>query len=138
MGFFLHIPFPPPEIGRAFDDSKWRTVHLPHDYVVEGTFAPNGDTGHGSLPKPIGFYRKTFTPPESMRGKSVWIDFEVYSPDGRDVVCTVHALSRDFAVVGSTDVPIELSGADTARETVTLRTTSRAVTGEVKTCVLAP
>lgn len=70
--------------------------------------------------------------------QSVWVDFQVYSPDGRDLVCTVHALSRDFAVVGSTDVPIKLAGADSARETVTLRTTSRAVTGEVKTCVLAP
>ena len=66
----------PTEMARAFDDSKWRVVHLPHDYVVEGTFDPQGDTGHGSLPKPLGYYRKTFTPPESMRGKSVWIDFD--------------------------------------------------------------
>ncbi len=66
----------PPEMARAFDDASWRTVHLPHDYVVEGTFDPNGDTGHGSLPKPVGLYRKTFTPPETMRGKSVWIDFD--------------------------------------------------------------
>lgn len=66
----------PPEMAAGFDDSGWRTVHLPHDYVVEGTFDPNGDTGHGSLPKPIGLYRKTFTLPESMRGKSVWIDFD--------------------------------------------------------------
>ena len=66
----------PPEMARDFDDKAWRTVHLPHDYVVEGTFDPNGDTGHGSLPKPLGYYRKTFTPPETMRGESVWIDFD--------------------------------------------------------------
>ena len=66
----------PPEMARDFDDKGWRTVHLPHDYVVEGTFDPNGDTGHGSLPKPLGYYRKTFTPSESMRGKSVWVDFD--------------------------------------------------------------
>ncbi|GAA6526279.1 DUF4307 domain-containing protein [Intrasporangium sp. DVR] len=69
---------------------------------------------------------------------SVWVDFEVYSPGGKDLVCTVHALSRDFAVVGSTDVPVELAGADSGRRQVTLRTTSRAVTGAVETCVTAP
>ena len=65
-----------PEMARNFDDAKWRVLHLPHDYVVEGTFDPKGDVGHGSLPKPVGLYRKTFTPPETMRGKSVWIDFD--------------------------------------------------------------
>ncbi len=65
-----------PEMDRGFDDAAWRKVHLPHDYVVEGTFDPKGDTGHGSLPKPLGYYRKSFVPPDSMRGKSVWIDFD--------------------------------------------------------------
>lgn len=66
----------PASMARSFDDAAWRTVHLPHDYVVEGTFDPRGDVGHGSLPKPLGYYRKTFVPPESMRGKSIWIDFD--------------------------------------------------------------
>ncbi len=66
----------PREAARGFDDSKWRVVHLPHDYVIEGDFDPSGDNSHGSLPKPIGIYRKTFIPPESMRGKKVWIDFD--------------------------------------------------------------
>lgn len=66
----------PDDVKPGFDDASWRTVHLPHDYVVEGTFDPNGDVGHGSLPKPLATYRKTFTPPDSMRGKSVWIDFD--------------------------------------------------------------
>ena len=66
----------PDTMKRQFNDAKWRTVHLPHDYVVEGTFTPNGDVSHGSLPKPTATYRKTFVPPNSMRGKSVWIDFD--------------------------------------------------------------
>jgi hypothetical protein len=70
--------------------------------------------------------------------ESVWVDFEVHSPGGKDLVCTIHALAGDFAVVGSTDVPVELAGADSARTSATLRTTSRAVTGDVKTCVVAP
>ena len=43
---------------------------------------------------------------------SVRVDFEVYSPGGKDLVCTVQALAGDFAVVGSTDVPVGLAGAD--------------------------
>ena len=66
----------PENVQRAYDDSTWPVVHLPHDYVVEGRFDPKGDVGHGSLPKPLGTYRKTFTPPETLRGKSVWIDFD--------------------------------------------------------------
>ena len=69
---------------------------------------------------------------------SVRVDFEVHSPDGKDLTCTVQALAGDFAVVGSTDVPVELAGADSTRTSVALRTTSRAVTGDVKTCVVAP
>lgn len=65
-----------PMLGRRFDDSTWRRVHLPHDYGVEGKFTSSGDVGHGSLPKPMGTYRKTFVPPNSMRGKTVWIDFD--------------------------------------------------------------
>ncbi len=34
----------------SFDDHTWRTVHLPHDYIVEGTFTSSADTSHGSLP----------------------------------------------------------------------------------------
>ena len=68
----------------------------------------------------------------------VRVDFEVHSPGGKELTCTVHALAGDFAVVGSTDVPVELAGADSTRTSVTLRTTSRAVTGDVKTCVVAP
>ena len=69
--------------------------------------------------------------------ESVSVSFEVTSPDGDAVSCTVQALARDFSTVGSIDVAIPASadGQGTATErTVTLRTTSRAVTGEVKGC----
>jgi beta-galactosidase len=66
----------PREAAPGFDDSAWRTVHLPHDYVVEGKFDPKADTSHGSLPTPPAWYRKSFRLPKSYRGKSVWIDFD--------------------------------------------------------------
>lgn len=69
-------PTKPSEPSPTYDDRSWRMVHLPHDYVVEGTFDPNADTGHGSLPTPTAWYRKSFTVPNSYRGKDVWVDFD--------------------------------------------------------------
>ncbi|MCW3095199.1 MAG: beta-galactosidase, partial [Chthonomonadaceae bacterium] len=60
----------------VFNEGGWRTVHLPHDYVVEGTFTPTADPSHGSLPTAPAWYRKSFTLPASAQGKSVWIDFD--------------------------------------------------------------
>jgi beta-galactosidase len=60
------------------DDSKWRTLNLPHDWSVEGAFDeknPAG-TGGGALPGGTGWYRKTFTLPTSAKGQSVFIDFD--------------------------------------------------------------
>jgi beta-galactosidase len=59
-----------------FDDSSWRVVHLPHDFIVEGTFDAAADRNHGFLPTTNGWYRKTFELPASARGKSLWIDFD--------------------------------------------------------------
>ncbi len=66
----------PKQAAPGFDDSRWRTVHLPHDFVVEGKFAPDSDPGHGSLPRGVAWYRKSFVLPSSARGRSVWIDFD--------------------------------------------------------------
>jgi beta-galactosidase len=62
--------------GSTFDDSSWRVVHLPHDYIVEGTFTNTADAGHGSLPLETAWYRKTFFLPPSAQGQSVWLDFD--------------------------------------------------------------
>ena len=56
--------------------ADWRNVHLPHDFVVEGTFTPTADASHGSLPTGIGWYRKTFDVPASDKGRALWIDFD--------------------------------------------------------------
>jgi beta-galactosidase len=62
----------------AFDDAKWRTLNLPHDWSVEGKFAKDNPagTGGGALPGGLGWYRKTFFIPDSSRGKNVFIDFD--------------------------------------------------------------
>ena len=70
---------------------------------------------------------------------SVRVDFQVYSPDGKSLTCTVQALARDFSTVGSIEVAVALPPqANEARSSTTVRTTSRAVTGEVRRCVIVP
>jgi beta-galactosidase len=59
-----------------FDDRDWRPVHLPHDFVVEGTFDRTANVSHGYLPAGVGWYRKTFTLPASYKGGSLWLDFD--------------------------------------------------------------
>ena len=66
--------------------------------------------------------------------QSVRVSFEVHSPDGKAVTCTVRALARDFSTVGTLEVAIPASGVADSRHTVTVRTTTRSVTGEVRTC----
>jgi len=61
-----------------FDDSGWRTLDLPHDWSVEGSFSADhpATPGGGGLPGGIGWYRKSFTLPGRARGKCVFIEFD--------------------------------------------------------------
>lgn len=75
-----------------FDDSSWRSLDLPHDWSIEGPpnpdaqmrshlegpfdkLSPAGDGG-GYLDGGVGWYRKTFTLPESDKGKRITILFD--------------------------------------------------------------
>lgn len=70
---------------RDFDDSAWRVVDLPHDYVVEGTPIPEEPPSQGSLPRENAWYRRTFLLDESDKGKRIAIHFE-----GVCTSCIVH------------------------------------------------
>ena len=61
-----------------YNDSKWHTLNVPHDWTIEGDFsasAPSGNSG-GALPGGIGWYRKTFTVDNADKGKMMYIDFD--------------------------------------------------------------
>ncbi len=67
-----------------FDDSKWRTLDLPHDWAVELPFV-HDDTqqSHGYKPlgrrypeTSIGWYRREFEIPASDRGRRISVDFD--------------------------------------------------------------
>ncbi|HEU5365590.1 MAG TPA: glycoside hydrolase family 2 TIM barrel-domain containing protein [Hanamia sp.] len=59
-------------------DNNWRTLNLPHDWSIEGTFSKDNPAGAGggALPGGIGWYRKTFTIPAAEKGQSVFIRFD--------------------------------------------------------------
>jgi beta-galactosidase len=66
-----------------FNDTAWRTVNLPHDWVVELPFERAADGSHGYKPvgpgfttNSIGWYRKTFELPAEDRGKRLWLEFD--------------------------------------------------------------
>ena len=53
----------------AFDDASWRSLHLPHDWSIEGEFSPKNPAtvNGGALPGGIGWYRKHFRTPDAAR-----------------------------------------------------------------------
>jgi beta-galactosidase len=62
----------------GFDDAKWRTLNLPHDWSIEGPFSKDNPAtaGGGALPGGLGWYRKSFTLPASDSSKLVSIEFD--------------------------------------------------------------
>lgn len=62
----------------TFDDSKWKTLDLPHDWSIELAFNSNspGGSGNGFLDGGIGWYRKTFTLDPSAADKKILIAFD--------------------------------------------------------------
>ncbi len=69
--------------GADFSDGTWRTVNLPHDWVVELPFDSKADGSHGFKPvgpgfhnNSIGWYRRTFKLPESDKGRRLMLEFD--------------------------------------------------------------
>jgi beta-galactosidase len=67
-----------------FDDSKWRTLNLPHDWAVELPFIDDSEQeSHGFKPlgrryplTSVGWYRREFEIPASDQGRRVWVEFD--------------------------------------------------------------
>jgi beta-galactosidase len=73
------------EFSKAkFDDSKWRTLNLPHDWAVELPFVRDEEqNSHGFKPlgrrypeTSVGWYRRSFDIPESDKGRRIWVEFD--------------------------------------------------------------
>ena len=66
-----------------FDASGWKSVDLPHDWVVDLPFAGEASHSHGykqvgyKYPKTsVGWYRKTFEVPAKDYGRHIWLQFD--------------------------------------------------------------
>jgi beta-galactosidase len=73
------------EFSKAkFDDSKWRTLDLPHDWAVELPFVHDDEQmSHGYKPigrrypeTSVGWYRREFEIPASDLGRRIWVEFD--------------------------------------------------------------
>jgi hypothetical protein len=60
----------------SFDDSSWRDITVPHDFIVETAPFNQTEWNHGFRPKNVSWYRKKFTLEESFSSKTVWLEFE--------------------------------------------------------------
>lgn len=70
-------------LRRDFDDSKWRTLNLPHDWGMELPFDEKAVEAWGSRPlgrefpeTSVGWYRKAFVIPASDKGRRIAVEFE--------------------------------------------------------------
>ena len=91
----------------SYNDSAWRALDLPHDWVVELPFDHTGigykDHGfkmkNGSVNN-IGWYRRTFTLPSGYAGKAVWIEFDGIYRNAL-IWFNGHCIGRDVSGYGS-------------------------------------
>lgn len=61
----------------AFDDSKWESVRVPHDWAIYGPFDARHGGGTGMLPwRGYGWYRRTFALDAKDAGSRVFLDFD--------------------------------------------------------------
>lgn len=82
----VHQQFSRPEYVKAgnnglaytsYDDSSWKLVNLPHDFVIErNEFDTSVPSCTGSMGKGIVWYRRSFNIPEEDRGRRIFIQFD--------------------------------------------------------------
>ena len=66
--------------------------------------------------------------------RNVDVTYLVSRPSGRDVTCVIRAMDMAFGTVGLVEVHVPGSDASSVKRTTRVRTTTRAVTGVVKSC----
>jgi beta-galactosidase len=77
----------------TYDDSKWTSVNVPHDWSVKGQLSPTLASCTGYLPGGIGWYRKSITVPQSKSSQKVYLYFEgVYNRS--EVFINGHSLGK--------------------------------------------
>jgi beta-galactosidase len=66
----------------SFNDGQWRSLDLPHDWVVELPFDSRADVNHGfkaispKIGNTIGWYRRSFNLSAEDKGSTLWVEFD--------------------------------------------------------------
>lgn len=77
----------------TYNDTKWQSVNVPHDWSVEGRLSPTLASCTGWLPGGIGWYRKNLNVPSTKQGEKVYLYFEgVYNRS--EVFINGHSLGK--------------------------------------------
>ncbi|MGN0981048.1 MAG: glycoside hydrolase family 2 TIM barrel-domain containing protein [Candidatus Avoscillospira sp.] len=88
-----------------YNDDGWRTVNLPHDYVIEGTPSQQESSAGASLKREPAWYRRYFRLDPGDRGKRISLEFE-----GVATHCTVwvngHQMIRHFGGYNGFEIDI--------------------------------
>lgn len=65
-------------VKRGFDDSRWQSVSLPHDWAIAGPFLETGPYGGMGRLKTWGpaWYRRTLDIPATDKGRRVFLDID--------------------------------------------------------------
>ena len=71
----FHMGDVPEAFYKGYDDSAWKAVFVPHDWLVEYPFDKSNSSGTGYLPGGTGWYRAFFTLPKLEEGQKVNVTF---------------------------------------------------------------
>lgn len=77
----------------GFNDTRWRKLHLPHDWSIEGDVSPANPSGNdgGYYPTGVGWYRKSLQIPPSYKNRKVYLYFEGVYMNSAVYINGVHA-----------------------------------------------
>src|SRR5690554_2409554 len=106
-----------------FDDSRWRALHLPHDWSVEGPYSPHWASATGYLPGGIAWYRKALDVPAEWKGEKIYIYFERSEEHTSELQSRPHLVCRLLLEKKNTSWMI--GGDDPSADTGNIATASR-------------
>ena len=88
-----------------YDDSAWRVVNVPHDYLTETDFREENLISHGYKTRHNAWYRKTFCLPAEYAGKHLLLSFEGMAVTAR-VYLNGSLVGRSFSAYAPLDIDI--------------------------------
>ena len=92
--------------SRSFDDSEWKRVDVPHDYLVETPFSPEASHSHGYKSGADFWYRKSFKMDKKYAGMHFLLCFEGISVFS-EIYVNGSLVERSFSAY--CEIPIDIT-----------------------------